>query len=99
MSVNPVESRVYAYRFTGTKKSRIKHVMPWARTRAQRDAIVPLVVRAAGGAAALARKLGVSRAAVGQWRQIPVKHIRKVVRLSGFRAHQLRPDLYRDNGR
>lgn len=67
--------------------------MPWARKRLERDAIVPVAVAAAGGPSAVARKLGISRAAVGQWRRVPKTWLRKFSKLSGFNPHQLRPDL------
>jgi DNA-binding transcriptional regulator YdaS (Cro superfamily) len=52
------------------------------------------IVLAAGGRAALARELGISKAAVSQWRRIPVGRALDVERLTGISRHRLRPDIY-----
>lgn len=53
-------------------------------------------IKAAGGGAALAREVGVSRFAVNQWREagIPSQRVGKVSRITGIPPHRLRPDLF-----
>jgi len=48
----------------------------------------------AGGPTALARRLGVSKQAIVQWRQAPPLRVLELERLSGVPRHELRPDLY-----
>ncbi len=47
-----------------------------------------------GSKAALARHLGLTRAAISQWQSVPPHHVLTVERLSGISRHELRPDLY-----
>ena len=42
----------------------------------------------------IAEALGVSRAAVSQWRQVPLRHLEAVAKLTGISKRKLRPDLY-----
>jgi len=51
----------------------------------------------AGGAAALAKKLGISRQAVEQWQIVPHNRMARVERYSGISRHVLRPDLFADD--
>jgi DNA-binding transcriptional regulator YdaS (Cro superfamily) len=51
-------------------------------------------VEAAGGKAALASRLGISKQAVGQWRRVPERRVVEVARVTKVRAWVLRPDLY-----
>jgi DNA-binding transcriptional regulator YdaS (Cro superfamily) len=51
----------------------------------------------AGGQAALARQLGLTRAAVNRWRMVPSKWIVEIERLTGVPREKLRPDLYRQH--
>jgi DNA-binding transcriptional regulator YdaS (Cro superfamily) len=51
-------------------------------------------VDAAGGNAALAALLGISRPAVAQWEVCPALRVLQVEALTGISRHQLRPDLY-----
>lgn len=50
----------------------------------------------AGGGAALARALGVTKGAVQQWKQagIPASRVPAVARLTGIPMRELRPDLF-----
>lgn len=48
----------------------------------------------AGGQSALARRLGVTRAAVAQWEICPPFRVLAVEAETGVPRHQLRPDLY-----
>lgn len=53
-----------------------------------------------GGKAALAKLLGVTRAAVCQWTAkptgIPAKRVLDVERVTGVSRHKLRPDIFGD---
>lgn len=51
-------------------------------------------VKAVGGAAELARGLGVTRSAVQQWVRVPAVRVLEVTRLTGVPRHELRPDVY-----
>lgn len=46
-----------------------------------------------GTRAELARRLGVSRAAVTQWRRVPTKRAYAVSQITGVPMHQLCPEL------
>ncbi|MBY0336321.1 MAG: type II toxin-antitoxin system CcdA family antitoxin [Acetobacteraceae bacterium] len=50
-------------------------------------------LRAAGGPAALARAIGVTRGAVSQWRRVPPERIAAVSRATGLAPHELDPAL------
>lgn len=50
--------------------------------------------KAAGGGSALARAVGVSPAAISQWRWVPVMQVLTVERATGIPRHVLRPDVY-----
>jgi DNA-binding transcriptional regulator YdaS (Cro superfamily) len=57
----------------------------------------PILVHVAhkvGGFAALARKLGISRQAVDQWKRIPAERVIEIEKLSQISRHELRPDLH-----
>jgi DNA-binding transcriptional regulator YdaS (Cro superfamily) len=54
-----------------------------------------LAFQAAGGIRPLARKLGISMAAVWKWTRIPADRIVEVERVTGIPREKLRPDLYR----
>lgn len=60
------------------------------------NTIVTQVVEAAGGAAALARHLGITSQAISQWSRIPSDRVIPIERLLGGRLtrHDMRPDLY-----
>lgn len=51
-------------------------------------------INRADGTSALARALGISQAAVSQWRQVPVNRVLDVERITGVSRHDLRPDIY-----
>lgn len=52
-------------------------------------------VEAAGGTrAGLARLLGITMQAVGQWDEAPTGRVLEIERLTGVSRHDLRPDLY-----
>jgi DNA-binding transcriptional regulator YdaS (Cro superfamily) len=51
---------------------------------------------ALGSQSELARRLGISRAAVCHWRRVPLRHLRRVEELTSIPRARLRPDLYAD---
>ncbi|WP_075216099.1 transcriptional regulator [Mongoliimonas terrestris] len=62
-----------------------------------RHATDPALTRAldlSGGASALARALGITPQAVGQWRRTPTERVLQLERISGVPRTELRPDLY-----
>jgi|MudIll2142460700_1097286.scaffolds.fasta_scaffold1686265_3 DNA-binding transcriptional regulator YdaS (Cro superfamily) len=54
-------------------------------------------INAAGGAAALARQLGITVQAISQWRHIPAERVVAVSRATNVPVTILRPDLYPDD--
>jgi DNA-binding transcriptional regulator YdaS (Cro superfamily) len=50
--------------------------------------------KAAGSMSELARVLGLSSAAIAQWKRIPAERIVEIERATGVRREVLRPDLY-----
>jgi DNA-binding transcriptional regulator YdaS (Cro superfamily) len=50
--------------------------------------------KAAGSMSELARVLGLSSAAIVQWKRIPAERIVEIERATGVRREMLRPDLY-----
>ena len=51
-------------------------------------------IEIAGGAAQLARDLGVTKQAVHGWRRCPAARCLDVERITGVSRHDLRPDIY-----
>jgi DNA-binding transcriptional regulator YdaS (Cro superfamily) len=51
-------------------------------------------VRAAGGYAKLAKRMGVTPQAVWQWPECPPLRVLDVERATGIPRHELRPDIY-----
>ena len=49
----------------------------------------------AGGMRALGRQLGISHAAVQQWKKCPVLRVLEIERLTGVPKEELRPDVFR----
>lgn len=58
------------------------------------DAELKKVIDMAGGQLALARYLGISQAAISQWRRIPHLRVLEVEKLTGISRHVLRPDIF-----
>ena len=52
------------------------------------------IIKAAGGAMGLARKLRITPAAIYQWDQIPISRVLEVERITGFKREQMRPDIF-----
>lgn len=61
--------------------------------------IVSLVIEKAGGYSKLARKLGISHVAVLKWKNVPVKRLAAVERITGIPREELRPDIFRKEER
>jgi DNA-binding transcriptional regulator YdaS (Cro superfamily) len=59
-----------------------------------RDRGVELAIRQAGSASSLARLLGVTPAAVLQWKKVPVERVPDVERATGVPRHILRPEFW-----
>ncbi len=59
-----------------------------------RDPGLSEAIRAAGGVAALARKLGISQPSVSNWSRIPADRLLAVEAATGVKREALRPDLY-----
>ena len=55
---------------------------------------VDLAASKVGGKAALARLLGITRAAVNKWDQIPLRRVPDVERFTGIDRKKLRPDYF-----
>lgn len=58
---------------------------------------VERVIQAYGGASALARRLGISRNAVSDWRRngrVPEDRVEQIKEVTGLSEHLIRPDLY-----
>lgn len=53
---------------------------------------------AVGGYPNLARLLNCTRQAIYQWEKIPADRVIEIERISGVPRHELRPDLYPDEG-
>lgn len=52
------------------------------------------IAKASGGVVKLSLALGLSRAAVSGWKQIPPERVLDVERITGIPREKLRPDLY-----
>src|SRR5262249_49435582 len=61
-----------------------------------RDLGLEQAIRAAGGIAALARKIGISQPSLSNWNRIPAERVLTVEELTGIDRAVLRPDLYGD---
>jgi hypothetical protein len=62
----------------------------------KRDQILIEVFVMMGSASSLAKKLGVTRAAVSHWEHVPFRHLKEVSKLTGIPRPKLRPDIYED---
>lgn len=55
-------------------------------------------IEAAGSASALAKRIGMVKSAIGNWRRreggVPAQHVPTVCRHTGLPAHVVRPDLF-----
>lgn len=55
-------------------------------------------ISAIGTMAALARRLGIDRRSVWQWKRVPADRVVEVEGITGVPRETLRPDLYRQQG-
>jgi DNA-binding transcriptional regulator YdaS (Cro superfamily) len=51
------------------------------------------VLKKVGGPAALARKLGMTPAAITNWKDVPARHLLTISSLTGMLVEEIRPDL------
>ena len=56
--------------------------------------ITQKAIKAAGGATALAKKLGIKPPSVYSWKVVPPLRVLAVAKLTGIPPEKLRPDLY-----
>ena len=59
-----------------------------------RDPGLTLAIERAGGVNALARALGISSAAVAEWRSVPPRRVGAVAAVTGLPPDMLRPDTH-----
>jgi hypothetical protein len=62
------------------------------------DKALRKAIERAGGKPALALALGVTRQTIQKWRKVPVLRALEVERLTGVSRHDLRPDVYPQEG-
>jgi DNA-binding transcriptional regulator YdaS (Cro superfamily) len=67
--------------------------MKQAKLRSNKSLKADLVAHF-GSMAALARALGVTRAAVSAWQRVPLRHLIALEKMTGIDRSRLRPDLY-----
>lgn len=58
------------------------------------DAVVAEIRSTRGQQTILAKKLRISRSAIGLWKKVPAKHAVKVAKFLGRHPHFIRPDIY-----
>lgn len=59
--------------------------------------ILDRVFAAVDNPAELARRLGITRHAVYQWRRVPIERVAEVSRITGIPRSELRPDIFDAN--
>lgn len=57
-------------------------------------AALQLAIERIGGVVQVARKLGITHAAVSQWEACPTQRVLTIEALSDVPRHELRPDIY-----
>jgi len=60
----------------------------------ERDPALELALSPRMAVTEIAEAVGISRAAVSQWRRVPEKHLVVVARITGISKRRLRPDLF-----
>jgi DNA-binding transcriptional regulator YdaS (Cro superfamily) len=65
--------------------------------RKPKDPGLAAAINAAGTARELARRIGVSPAAISVWPKVPVNRVRPVERATGVHRTVLRPDIFADD--
>ena len=56
--------------------------------------IIRIAAEAVGGVPVLARRLGVTRQAIYQWKEVPAERVAEIAAATGVARSALRPDLY-----
>jgi hypothetical protein len=64
--------------------------------RRKRTSVLTEVLLHYGSITALAKELGVTKAAVSFWDHVPFRHLSKVSKDTNIPRQRLRPDLYED---
>jgi DNA-binding transcriptional regulator YdaS (Cro superfamily) len=64
-------------------------------SKKSQPAVIAFACEKAGNAAALARQLGISKQAISQWTEIPIRHVHRVNEVTGIPLTDLRPDVFR----
>ena len=59
-----------------------------------RDAILEEALRTRMAVTQIAETIGISRAAVSQWKRVPERHLAVVAKITRISKRRLRPDLY-----
>lgn len=59
------------------------------------DPVVKIKMRR-GLAHKIAKSLGLNRATISRWHQVPAHHVLEVEKITGIRREVLRPDVFRD---
>jgi DNA-binding transcriptional regulator YdaS (Cro superfamily) len=65
------------------------------RYKPERDDGLKRAIAKFGSAYALAKELGISIQALGEWRRVPAHRILQVEAVTGIDRTELRPDLYK----
>lgn len=60
----------------------------------ERDPILELALRPRMAVTQIAAAIGVTTAAVSQWRRVPERHLAVVAKITRISKRRLRPDLY-----
>jgi DNA-binding transcriptional regulator YdaS (Cro superfamily) len=69
------------------------------RMSEERDPGILRAIAAAGSAKALADFLGLHKTNITLWRRVPAKHVPAIANKYRITRHDLRPDLYRRQGK
>ncbi len=54
------------------------------------------IIEQAGGAVALAERLGISKTAVYNWKIVPPLRVNEVAEITGLAPHEIRPDIFKE---
>jgi DNA-binding transcriptional regulator YdaS (Cro superfamily) len=68
--------------------------MRYDQQKASPEEALEAAAKAAGNRARLASRLGLTKAAVHRWRQVPALRVLAVEAATGIRRELLRPDIY-----
>jgi len=62
----------------------------------ERSPTLIAILKNRGTASAIAKGLGVTRAAISAWREIPITRLKEVSKITGIPRNQLRPDIFEE---